>query len=63
MESGDGTNIRADGERQVGEGFLAEIMDREYVTLNKLPPEVRKQMRVKFDNRYEDLLFHFWKIC
>lgn len=43
--------IHTDGERNIGEGFVADLMDREYITLNKLPPDVRKQLRVKFDNR------------
>lgn len=45
------TDIRTDGDRNIGEGFMADLMDREYVTMNKLPPDVRKQLRVKFDHR------------
>ena len=44
-------DIHTDGERNIGEGFMADILDREFVTMSKLPPEVRKQLRVKFDNR------------
>ena len=46
-------DIHTDGERNIGEGFMADILDREFVTMSKLPPEVRKQLRVKFDNRLE----------
>ena len=49
-------DIHTDGERNIGEGFLADMMDREFVTLSKLPPEVRKQLRVKFDNRSENMV-------
>ena len=49
-------DIHTDGERNIGEGFLADMMDREFVTLSKLPPEVRKQLRVKFDNRSENIV-------
>ncbi|KAL5254665.1 hypothetical protein ACHWQZ_G014188 [Mnemiopsis leidyi] len=44
-------DIHTDGERNIGEGFMADILDREFVTMSKLPVEVRKQLRVKFDNR------------
>ena len=49
-------DIHTDGERNIGEGFLADMMDREFVTLSKLPPEVRKQLRVKFDNRSKNMV-------
>jgi len=50
LEPGD-EGIHEDDHRNIGEGFVADVLEREYVTMNKLPPDVRKQLRVKFDNR------------
>eukprot|EP00116_Pleurobrachia_bachei_P000647 sb/3460909/ len=49
------TDVGDDPARNLGEGFLADLMDREYKTLSKLPPEHR-QIRICGRRRLDGLI-------
>jgi len=50
-EKADHSDTDAPDEHKIGDGLVGDLLDREFVTMAKLDPMVRKQLRQKYDHR------------
>lgn len=47
----DADNLDGNDEHKIGDGLTGDLLDRKFVTLAKLSPEVRKQLRRQYNHR------------
>ena len=55
LSKADADNPDGNDEHKLGDGVIGDLLDREFVTLAKLSPEVRKQLRDEYNHRSGNL--------